>query len=128
MSAENTGETKQFLSFRLAGEVFAFEISKVREVLDFTTMTKVPLTPGFMRGVINLRGAVVPVVDLRHTFGMPATERTADNCIIITEVMVDNESTMLGALADSVQEVLELDPAQIEPPPKIRSGLRADVI
>jgi purine-binding chemotaxis protein CheW len=122
MSAEDTGETKQFLTFRLTDEVFAFEISKVREVLDFPTITKVPSTPGFMRGVINLRGAVVPVVDLRHKFGMPATERTADTCIIITEVIVDSETTILGALADSVQEVLELGPAQIEPPPKMGTG------
>ena len=117
-------ETMQYLTFRLGEEVFALDISKVREVLDYTTTTKVPRTPEFMRGVINLRGSVVPVVDLRLKFGMPKTEKTVSTCIIIVEVTVDDETTVLGALADSVQEVMDLDPANIEPAPKI--GTRLD--
>ena len=107
MSGAETAGTTQYLTYKLADEVFALDIRKVREVLDFTTVTKVPRTPEFMRGVINLRGSVVPVVDLRLKFGMPKTEKTVDTCVIITEVTVDNDTAVLGALADSVQEVLE---------------------
>ena len=102
-------ETTQYLTFKLGDEVFALDITKVREVLDFTTVTKVPRTPEFMRGVINLRGSVVPVVDLRLKFGMTRTENSVNTCIIITEVTVDGDTTILGCLADSVQEVLDLD-------------------
>jgi len=124
---ESTAMT-QYLTFKLGDEVYALDIGKVREVLDLTTITKVPRTPEFMRGVINLRGSVVPVVDLRLKFGMAMTERTVNTCIIITEVTVDSDTTVLGALADSVQEVLELDPANIAPPPKIGTKLRTEFI
>jgi purine-binding chemotaxis protein CheW len=126
--ATATIETIQFLTFRLDDEIFALDIAKVREVLDFTTVTKVPRTPDFMRGVINLRGSVVPVVDLRLKFGMKATEKTVNTCIIITEVTVDQETVVLGALADSVQEVLDLDAASIAPPPKIGTKLKTEFI
>jgi len=120
--------TTQYLTYKLADEVFALDITKVREVLDYTTITKVPRTPEFMRGVINLRGSVVPVVDLRLKFGMTKTEQTVNTCIIITEVSVDGEATVLGALADSVQEVLDLGPDQIEPAPKIGVKLKTEFI
>jgi purine-binding chemotaxis protein CheW len=128
MSTAGTMETTQYLTFKLEDEVFAVDISKVREVLDFTTVAKVPRTPEFMRGVINLRGSVVPVVDLRLKFGMTKTERTVNTCIIITEVTVDNETAILGALADSVEEVMDLDPGQIEPAPKIGARLKTEFI
>jgi purine-binding chemotaxis protein CheW len=112
----------------LDDEVFALDISKVREVLEFTQVTKVPRTPSFMRGVINLRGSVVPVVDMRLKFGMPATETTVNTCVIIVEIAQDDEVTVMGALADSVQEVMELDASQIEPPPKIGTRLRSDFL
>jgi purine-binding chemotaxis protein CheW len=128
MSMADIMETTQYLTFKLDGEVFAIDIAKVREVLDFTTITKVPRTPDFMRGVINLRGSVVPVVDLRLKFGMAKTERTVNTCIIITEVSVDSETVILGALADSVQEVIDLDPDHIEPAPKIGTKLRTEFI
>lgn len=128
MSGAGIMETTQFLTFKLADEVFALDISKVREVLDFTTVTKVPRTPEFMRGVINLRGSVVPVVDLRLKFGMIMTENTVNTCIIIVEVTVDGETTVLGALADSVQEVLDLDPASIDAAPKIGTRLNTEFI
>jgi purine-binding chemotaxis protein CheW len=121
-------ETTQYLTFRLDEETFALDISKVREVLDFTTVTKVPRTPEFMRGVINLRGSVVPVVDLRLKFGMTRTENSVNTCIIITEVTVDNDTTVLGCLADSVQEVLDLEPGSIAPAPKIGTKLRTEFI
>jgi purine-binding chemotaxis protein CheW len=128
MSAAGIMETTQYLTFKLEDEVFALDISKVREVLDFTTITKVPRTPGFMRGVINLRGSVVPVVDLRLKFGMSKTEKTVNTCIIITEVTVDGETTILGTLADSVQEVMNLEPDHIEPAPKIGTKLNVEFI
>jgi purine-binding chemotaxis protein CheW len=121
-------ETNQYLTFKLRDEVFALDISKVREVLDFTDVTKVPQTPDFMRGVINLRGNVVPVVDMRLKFGLSQTEKTVNTCVIITEIEVDGETTVVGAMADSVQEVLDLEPEQIEPPPRIGTKLNTDFI
>jgi purine-binding chemotaxis protein CheW len=128
MATAGIMETTQYLTFKLDDEVFALDISKVREVLDFTTITKVPRTPEFMRGVINLRGSVVPVVDLRLKFGMTKTENTVNTCIIIVEVTVDDETTVLGALTDSVQEVLDLEPGHIEPAPKIGTRLNTEFI
>jgi purine-binding chemotaxis protein CheW len=128
MSVAGILETTQYLTFKLDDEVFALDITKVREVLDFTTVTKVPRTPDFMRGVINLRGSVVPVVDLRLKFGMSKTEKTVNTCVIIVEVTVDNETTVLGALADSVQEVMDLEPDHIEPAPKIGTRLNTEFI
>src|SRR5208283_6208451 len=124
MSVAGITETTQYLTFELEDEVFALDISKVREVLDFTTVTKVPRTPEFMRGVINLRGSVVPVVDMRLKFGMSKSEKTVNTCIVVAEVTTEGETTVLGALADSVQEVIELEPAQIEPAPRIGTKLR----
>ncbi len=122
MSVAAITETGQYLTFELENEVFALDISKVREVLDYTKITRVPQTPDFMLGVINLRGSAVPVVDMRLKFGMTKTEKTVNTCIIIVEVELDGEAAVLGALADSVEEVIELDPARIEPPPRI--GMR----
>jgi purine-binding chemotaxis protein CheW len=124
MSEAGTGDATQYLTFKLDEEVFALDIAKVREVLDFTDVTRVPQTPEFMRGVINLRGNVVPVVDMRLKFGLPATEKTVNTCVIIVEIAVDGEATVLGAMADSVQEVLDLESEQIEPAPRI--GTRLD--
>jgi purine-binding chemotaxis protein CheW len=121
-------ETTQYLTYKLGDETFALDITKVREVLDFTTATKVPRTPEFMRGVINLRGSVVPVVDLRLKFGMTRTENSVNTCIIITEVTVDGDTTILGCLADSVQEVLDLDEEHIAPAPRIGTKLRTEFI
>lgn len=128
MSTAGTMETTQYLTFELDNEVFALDIGQVREVLDFTTLTRVPRTPEFMRGVINLRGSVVPVVDLRLKFGMSRTEKTVNTCVIIVEVTLDGETTILGALADSVQEVLDLGPDHIEPAPKIGTRLNTEFI
>ncbi len=121
-------ESNQYLSFKLDEEVYALDIRQVREVLDFASMTKVPGVPDFMRGVINLRGGVVPVIDLRLKFGMTKTEKTVETCIVIMEIIVDNETTLIGALADSVQEVINLEKDQIEPPPKIGTRLKTDFI
>jgi purine-binding chemotaxis protein CheW len=120
--------TKQYLTFRLGEETFAVDVTKAREILDFTLPTRVPQTPGYMLGVINLRGSVVPVVDLRLKFGLAATATTRDTCIIVLEINADGEATTVGAVADSVEEVLELDAEQIEPPPRIGTRLKTEFI
>ncbi|MSM40901.1 MAG: chemotaxis protein CheW [Geobacter sp.] len=128
MSVAGVTETVQYLTFKLDDETFAVDVAKVREILDFSTVTKVPQTPDFMRGVINLRGSVVPVVDMRLKFGMSETEKTVDTCIIVLEITLDNETAVVGALADSVQEVLELEPENIEPAPRIGTKLNTDFL
>lgn len=128
MAVAGTAETTQYLTFKLQEEVFAVDVAKVREILDLVTITKVPQTPEFMRGVINLRGSVVPVVDMRLKFGMSRTETTVNTCIIVMEISLDEETTVVGALADSVQEVLELDADQIEPAPRIGTRLNTEFI
>ena len=128
MSVTGITETVQYLTFKLEDEVFALDVAKVREILEYTSITKVPQTPDFMRGVINLRGSVVPVIDMRLKFGMSATERTVNTCIIVVEVQLEDETIILGALADSVQEVVELEPEQIEAAPHIGTRLNTDFI
>lgn len=128
MSANVIIDSNQYLTFKLDQEVYALDITQVREVLDFTEVTKVPRMPDFMRGVINLRGGVVPVVDLRLKFCLAESERTVDTCIIIMELDIEGEKTFLGALADSVQEVITLESDQIEPPPKIGTRLDTEFI
>jgi purine-binding chemotaxis protein CheW len=123
-SAVRKVELNQYLTFQLGKEIFALGIGQVREVLDYTEITKVPRTPAYLRGVINLRGGVVPVIDLRLKFGMEQTRKTVNTCIVIAEVDLEGETTVLGALADSVREVLELNPGDIEPPPRL--GTRLD--
>ncbi|MDD2733331.1 MAG: chemotaxis protein CheW [Desulfuromonadaceae bacterium] len=128
MSISTISETTQYLTFKLDEEIFALDVAKVREILEYSSVTKVPQTPEFMRGVINLRGSVVPVIDLRLKFGMTATEQSVNTCIIVTEVAMEGETVLLGALADSVQEVNEMEPAQIEAAPHIGTKLNTDFI
>src|SRR5579884_2516046 len=128
MSVTEITETRQYLTFKLGDEVFATDVAKVREVLDLTTITKIPRTPDFMSGVINLRGNVVPVVDLRLCFEMSKTEKTVNTCIVVVEVILEGEATVIGALADSVEEVIDLEPEQIQPAPKIGTQIRTDFI
>jgi purine-binding chemotaxis protein CheW len=125
--AEET-EIMQFLTFKLDDEVFALHIEKIREVLEFSTVTKMPRTPEFMRGVINLRGSVVPVIDLKQKFGMSYTEKAVDTCVVIVEVDMEGDKIVLGAMVDSVKEVMELERDAIEPPPKIGTQLNNEFI
>ncbi len=118
----------QLFTFMLSNEIYGIEISKVREVMDYKKITTVPKTPDFMKGVINLRGGVVPVIDLRLKFGMDETEKTVDTCIIIVDISVDGEQTFIGALADSVKEVITLEPENIDPAPKIGTKLDTEFI
>lgn len=128
MTQPSNVDMNQYLTFMLDGEVYGLAISKVREVLDFSSATKVPQTPDYMRGVINLRGNVVPVVDLNAKFSGRQTEQTVNTCIIIVEMDIGGEISVFGALADSVQEVLDLEPDQIEPPPKLGTKLNTAFI
>jgi len=128
MSVTDINDTVQYLTFKLADETFALDVAKVREILEQSNITKVPQTPDFMRGVINLRGSVVPVIDMRLKFGMTATEQTVNTCIIVAEVQMEDEIIVLGALADSVQEVIEMEPEQIEAAPHIGTRLNTDFI
>jgi purine-binding chemotaxis protein CheW len=126
--ADDVVQTDQYLTFTLDKEVFALEIGRIREVIDYLNVTPVPRMPVFLRGVINLRGNVVPVIDLRLMLGMKATEKKVDTCIIITEVMIEENSLHLGMLADSVQEVIDVDASQIDPAPKLGTMLNTDFI
>ena len=128
MSVAKITEARQYLTFKMEEEIFALDVGKVREILDYTTITKVPQTPDYLKGVINLRGSVVPVVDMRLKFNMPAQDRTVDTCIIVVEITIEQEQTILGALVDSVQEVFELEPSQVEPAPRIGTKLNTDFI
>jgi len=128
MDAAAKNVAMQYLTFRLGEETFAVDVIKAQEVLDYVAPTRVPQTPRFMLGVINLRGSVVPVIDLRQKFGMPLVEKSRDTCIIVMELMVDGEKTVVGALVDSVQEVLDLTEDQLEPPPRIGTKLRTEFI
>ena len=128
MSEIESAQTSQYLTFKLENEIFSLGIDQVREVLEFDRVTKVPQTPDMMRGVINLRGSVVPVIDLKLKFGMGKTQKTVSTCVIIVELDLDGETTLIGALADSVQEVIDLEKSQIEPPPKIGTRLNTELI
>ncbi|PLX94846.1 MAG: chemotaxis protein CheW [Desulfuromonas sp.] len=127
-TAENQSERQQYLTFRLGEEIFAVDVTQVREILDLIPITRVPQMPEFMLGVINLRGSVVPVINLRRKFRMEQVENTRESCIIVLEIQLEGEQLVIGALADSVQEVLELGEEQIEPAPRIGTRLNTEFI
>jgi purine-binding chemotaxis protein CheW len=127
MSESAASDLNQYLTFTLSSELFALDIGSVREILDHTKITRIPRTPEFMRGVINLRGNAVPVVDLRLKFGMSKNDSN-NSCVIITEVDFEQENTLIGALADEVQEVLEIEPAGIDPAPRMGTAIRSKYI
>jgi len=121
-------ETRQYMTFKLGDELFAIDVAQVREVLEVSHITKVPTAPAHMRGVVNVRGQATPVVDLRLRFGLPPGLSTVHTRIIVMELQLDGEATVLGGIADSVHEVIELEPANIDPPPRIAMRWRADFI
>lgn len=110
-----------YLSFTLNSEHFAVNVSKVIEILEVPKLTKVPKAPEYLKGVINLRGNVLPVVDTRVKFGMPSIENTIDTCIVVIEIEVDDDLLTVGALVDSVKEVIEISEDDIKPSPTIGS-------
>ncbi len=128
MSDEIMADIKPYLTFKLEDELFAVEVSKVREVLDMDTITKVPNAPEFMKGIINVRGSVVPVVDLRIKFGRPEAENTIDTRIIVMELIIDDDMIVLGTISDSVHEVMDLNAELIENPPRIGSRWKTEFI
>jgi purine-binding chemotaxis protein CheW len=118
-------ETKtimQYLTFTLSPEIYALEVGNVREVLEMPVITPIPRSPDFMRGVINIRGSVVPVVDLRLKLGMSRTEKAADTCVVVLDAPIDGQPVTIGAMVDSVQEVVDFDSDRIQPPPRMRSA------
>jgi purine-binding chemotaxis protein CheW len=126
--AEDKLKLNSYLSFKLGDEIYAANVSKVLNILEMTKITKVPKTPDYMKGVINLRGTVLPVVDTRIKFAMSPTEFTANTCILVLDIDIDNESLHVGGLVDAVQEVLEIEPNQILPPPNIGSKFKSQFI
>ena len=118
----------QFLMFLLDDHVFSIDISTVREIIQFGNMTPVPLMPDFVRGVINLRGAVVPVIDLKARFGWPCTDVGKKTCIIIFDVVRENERTELGLMVDAVTEVVDIQTSHIEPAPQFGTAVSRDFI
>ena len=118
----------QYLTFTLGEEVFAMDIRTVREIIQYGPMTPVPLMPAFVRGVINLRGAVVPVIDLKARFGQPAAAVGKKTCIVIFDAVRQDERVELGLLVDAVSEVIDIPPSQVEPPPSFGTAVRRDFI
>jgi purine-binding chemotaxis protein CheW len=125
---ESPARAGQYLTFVTAGEEYAVGILKVKEIVEYTTITAVPNTPGWIRGVTNLRGSVVPVIDLAVKFALPASRITKFSCIIITEVMSEGEMLTLGVLADSVSQVLDLSEDDIEDPPPFGTRVKLEYL
>jgi purine-binding chemotaxis protein CheW len=121
-------ESGQYLTFLQRGEMFAIGILGIKEIIEYANLTTVPLMPKFISGVINIRGAVVPVIDLSARFGRETAVTTRRSCIVIIETVNDNEKMDIGIIVDSVSEVLEILPADIEPAPRFGTNIRADFI
>lgn len=125
-------EKKQYLTFMLGGEMFSIGILSIKEIIWYANLTEVPMMPACIRGVINLRGAVVPVMDLSARFGKPPTAVTKSTCIIIIEVQAQNENEneyqSMGVVVDAVQAVLEIPSSEIEPAPTFGAKIRSDFI
>lgn len=122
------GQTQQYLTFVLAGEVFAIGILAIKEIIEYSNPTSVPMMPEYLRGVINLRGLVVPVIDLAVRFGKPASPVTKRTCIVIVEIELEGERYDVGAVVDAVNAVVEIPASDIEPPPSFGARIRTDFI
>ena len=125
---KDVGPSLQYLTFSLGDEVFAMDIRSVREIIQYGALTEVPLMPEFVRGVINLRGAVVPVIDLQSRFGRPAAQIGKKSCVIIFDALQEGEKIELGLLVDAVSEVIDIPDALIEPAPQFGASIRRDFI
>jgi purine-binding chemotaxis protein CheW len=126
--AAANAEPAQYLTFMLAGETFAIGILAIKEIISYTSLTTVPMMPACVRGVINLRGAVVPVMDLLSRFGKPSSEVTKRTCIVIVEIESQGERQDVGIVVDAVNEVLDIRAEDIEPPPAFGARIRTDFI
>jgi purine-binding chemotaxis protein CheW len=118
METNKTGGRGEYLAFTLAEEKYCIVVNRVREVIEYTRLTRLPNTLGYMKGLVNLRGAGIPVIDLRNRFGLPEAELTRLSSIIVMEVEDGGDRRLIGAMADSVQEVIELAEGEIEPAPR----------
>jgi purine-binding chemotaxis protein CheW len=118
----------QFLSFVLAGEEYAVEILRVKEIIEYDSLTRVPAMPPAVRGVINLRGRVVPVVDLALRFGLPESVITPRSCIVMVEIGTDEGALVMGIITDAVSEVLDLTAEQIQPPPSFGTSVGCEYL
>ena len=125
---QNTGVREQYLTFTLDGEMFAIPIRHIKEIIEYSELTEVPMMPRVIRGVINLRGSVVPVVDLSVRFGRRASQTGRRSCIVIIETDTDISSQYIGVIVDAVNEVLEIDQSDIEPAPAFGARVRSDFI
>lgn len=125
---ENSGLEGKFLTFSLAGEEYGIGILKVKEIIGMMPITMVPRTPDFVKGVINLRGKVIPVADLRRKFGMQGMDYTERTCIIVVEISGQGGSNLMGIVVDSVSEVLNIRSAEIEAAPVLGSALDTNYI
>ncbi|HSD37499.1 MAG TPA: chemotaxis protein CheW [Rhodocyclaceae bacterium] len=127
-AAQTLAEVRQYLTFTLGSEMFALGILSVKEIIEYGQLTEIPMTPNFIRGVINLRGAVVPVIDLAARFGGQASEVGRRSCVIIIEIAGAETTQDIGVLVDSVSAVLDISDTDIEPPPTFGAGVRTDFI
>jgi purine-binding chemotaxis protein CheW len=127
-AAARTPDRAQYLTFSLSGGEYAIAVLRVREIIEYEAVTRVPSTPAFLRGVINLRGSVVPVVDLARKFRLPESPVTKRTCIIIAEVESETGRIVMGVLADSVNQVVDFRPDEIEPPPSFGTPVRVDYL
>lgn len=125
---QQTLTSHSYLTFRLGDETFAASVNHVLEILELSKITKVPRAPHFMRGVINLRGNVLPVIDTRVKFGLDKTDDTVNTCILVMNLESEKQKIMLGALVDAVQEVREIEQSSIQPAPSIGSKYRSEFI
>ncbi|MBT1705062.1 chemotaxis protein CheW [Chryseosolibacter indicus] len=121
-------QSQSYLTFRLGDEIFAASVLSVIEILELSKITKVPGSPHFMRGVINLRGNVLPVIDARLKFGLPRIDDTVNTCVMVLSIECEEQKITIGALVDAVQEVLEIDRKDIQPAPSIGSKYRTEFI
>jgi purine-binding chemotaxis protein CheW len=118
----------QYLTFCLDDEEYAVSVLRIREIIEYDTLTRVPSTPAWIRGVINLRGGVVPVVDLAVKLGLPERPVTRRTCIVIMEVELAGERTLMGVMADAVSQVVDMAASDIEPPPAFGTRVRVDYL
>ena len=128
MSIASITESAHYITFKLGDELFAIPVAQVREVLDLTEITRVPTAPEYMRGVVNVRGSAIPVVDLRLKFGLPPVADSVNTRIVVLEMDLDGETTVVGGIADSVHTVIELEPEDINEPPRLGMRWRSDLI
>lgn len=128
MTTKDEAALAQYLSFQVAGETYAVGVLQAREIIEYNTVTRVPHAPPAVRGVINLRGSVVPVVDLAVKFGLPASAIGRRTCVVIVECVIGGESLVMGVMADAVNHVLDLGPADIEPAPSFGTRVRTEYL